>query len=344
MFVGLGPIRYDTNMKITVLGAGSWGTTLALVLVERGHHVTLWTYREQQADAMRATRENTSFLPGISLPPLLQISTDVESASADRDMIVAAVPAQFLRSVLERIRHLDLRNTIICNVAKGIESESLMTMSEVLLDVLEHERKENLAILSGPSHAEEVCRKIPTALVAASFRHKTAKMVQEAFMLPYFRVYVNDDIRGVELGGAIKNVIAIAAGISDGAGFGDNTKAAIMTRGIYEITRLGVKMGAQPITFAGLSGIGDLIVTCMSRHSRNRHVGEQIGKGRKLDDILKEMVMVAEGVATSKAIHQLASKHHIDMPMAHEVYHVLFEGKDPYQATYDLMTRDAKGE
>jgi glycerol-3-phosphate dehydrogenase (NAD(P)+) len=181
-------------------------------------------------------------------------------------------------------------------------------------------------------------------VVASSFRHKTAKMVQEAFMLPYFRVYVNEDIRGVELGGAIKNVIAIAAGISDGAGFGDNTKAAIMTRGVYEITRLGVKMGAQPITFAGLSGIGDLIVTCMSRHSRNRHVGEQIGKGRKLDDILKEMVMVAEGVATSKAIHQLATKHHIDMPMAHEVYHVLFEGKDPYQATYDLMTRDAKGE
>ncbi len=331
-------------MNVTVLGAGSWGTTLALVLVEKGHQVTLWTYKDAQAEQMRATRENAAFLPGVLLPPLLQISTDVEAASTGRDLIVAAVPAQFLRSVLERIRHLDLTNTVICNVAKGIEAESLMTMSEVLLDVLEHEQKENLAILSGPSHAEEVCRKIPTAVVASSFRHKTAKMVQDAFMTPYFRVYVNDDIRGVELGGAIKNVIAIAAGISDGAGFGDNTKAAIMTRGVYEITRLGVKMGAQPITFAGLSGIGDLIVTCMSRHSRNRHVGEQIGKGRKLDDILKEMVMVAEGVATSKAIHELAKKHHVDMPMAYEVYHVLFEGKDPTQATYDLMTRDAKAE
>jgi len=261
-----------------------------------------------------------------------------------RELIVAAVPAQFLRSVIEKIRHLDLEKTVICNVAKGIEVGSLMTMSEVLLDVLEHERKENIAILSGPSHAEEVCRKIPTALVTASFRHSTAKFVQDAFMLPYFRVYVNEDIRGVELGGAIKNVIAIAAGISDGAGFGDNTKAAIMTRGVYEITRLGVKMGAQPITFAGLSGIGDLIVTCMSRHSRNRWVGEQVGKGRKLEDVLGEMVMVAEGVATSKSIHELSIKHHIEMPMASEVYHVLFKGKDPYQATYDLMTRDAKGE
>lgn len=331
-------------MNVTVLGAGSWGTTLALVLVEKGHQVTLWTYKEAQAEKMRATRVNEAFLPGVPLPPLLQVSTDVEAACTDRDMIVAAVPAQFLRSVLEKFRHVDLTNTVICNVAKGIEADSLMTMSEVLIDVLEHERKENLAILSGPSHAEEVCRKIPTAVVASSFRHKTAKIVQDAFMTPYFRVYVNDDIRGVELGGAIKNVIAIAAGISDGAGFGDNTKAAIMTRGVYEITRLGVKMGAQPITFAGLSGIGDLIVTCMSRHSRNRYVGEQIGKGRKLDEILKEMVMVAEGVATSKAIHELAKKHHVDMPMAYEVYHVLFEGKDPTQATFDLMTRDAKAE
>jgi glycerol-3-phosphate dehydrogenase (NAD(P)+) len=331
-------------MNVTVLGAGSWGTTLALVLVEKGHQVTLWTYKEAQADKMRAARVNEAFLPGVPLPPLLQIATDVEASCTGRDMIVAAVPAQFLRSVLEKFRHVDLANTVICNVAKGIEADSLMTMSEVLIDVLEHERKENLAILSGPSHAEEVCRKIPTAVVASSFRHKTAKIVQDAFMTPYFRVYVNDDIRGVELGGAIKNVIAIAAGISDGAGFGDNTKAAIMTRGVYEITRLGVKMGAQPITFAGLSGIGDLIVTCMSRHSRNRHVGEQIGRGRKLDDILKEMVMVAEGVATSKAIHELAKKHHVDMPMAYEVYHVLFEGKDPTQATYDLMTRDAKAE
>ncbi|MBI5463388.1 MAG: NAD(P)H-dependent glycerol-3-phosphate dehydrogenase [Ignavibacteriales bacterium] len=331
-------------MKVTVLGAGSWGTTLALVLVDKGHQVNLWTYNPRQAEVMKEKRENHDFLPGIPLPPLLNIATDIEAASVGRDLIVAAVPSQFLRSVLKNIAHLDLTHTVICNVAKGVENQSLMTMSEVMIDILEHERKGNLAILSGPSHAEEVSKKIPTAVVASSYDQKTARLVQDAFMTPYFRVYVNDDIRGVELGGAIKNVIAIAAGVSDGAGFGDNTKAAIMTRGIYEITRLGVKMGAQPITFAGLSGIGDLIVTCMSRHSRNRYVGEEIGKGRKLDDILKEMVMVAEGVTTTKAIHELSQRHHVDMPMAAEVYSVLYQSKDPYQATYDLMTRDAKGE
>ena len=331
-------------MKVTVLGAGSWGTTLALVLHENRHEVNLWSYKTAHADLMREKRENPQFLPGIPLPPMLRILTDLEEACSNRELIIAAVPAQFLRSVLEKIADLDLERTIICNVAKGIEVDTLMTMSEVMLDVLEHERKENLAILSGPSHAEEVCRKLPTAVVVSSYKHKTSKIVQDAFMTSYFRVYMNEDIRGVELGGAIKNVIAIAAGISDGAGFGDNTKAAIMTRGVYEITRLGVKMGAQPITFAGLSGIGDLIVTCMSKHSRNRFVGEQVGKGRKLDDVLKEMVMVAEGVATSKSIHQLATKHNIEMPMASEVYNVLFGGKDPVQATYDLMTREAKGE
>ncbi|HTP80907.1 MAG TPA: NAD(P)H-dependent glycerol-3-phosphate dehydrogenase [Bacteroidota bacterium] len=331
-------------MKATVLGAGSWGTTLSLLLLDKGFSVNLWTYKASQARRMSESRENPDFLPGVFLPPHLNVLTDIEEACTQRDLIVAAVPSQFLRSAIERISHLELSDTIICNVAKGIENKTLMTMSEVLLDVLEHERRENLAIISGPSHAEEVVKKIPTAVVAASFKLRTAKIVQDAFMTPYFRVYVNEDLRGVELGGAIKNVIAIAAGISDGAGFGDNTKAAIMTRGIYEITRLGVKMGAQPITFAGLSGIGDLIVTCMSRHSRNRHVGEEIGKGRKLKDILKEMVMVAEGVATAKSIHELSQRHQIEMPMASEVYKVLFEGKDPHQATYDLMTRDARGE
>jgi glycerol-3-phosphate dehydrogenase (NAD(P)+) len=331
-------------MKITVLGAGSWGTTLALVLHDNYHEVNLWTFDTTQADYLREKHENIEFLPGISLPPEIQITTDIEESCQGRDMIVAAVPSQFLRSVLQRIAHLDLEHTIICNVAKGIENGSLMTMSEVLLDVLMHERRENLAILSGPSHAEEVSLKIPTMVVSASFKMKTAKMVQEAFMTDYFRVYVNEDIRGVELGGAIKNVIAIAAGLSDGAGFGDNTKAAIMTRGIYEITRLGAKMGAQPITFAGLSGMGDLIVTCMSRHSRNRHVGEEVGRGTSVADVLGGMVMVAEGVPTAKSVHQLAQKHHIEMPMAEEVYRVLFEDKNPRQATLDLMGRDTRSE
>jgi glycerol-3-phosphate dehydrogenase (NAD(P)+) len=331
-------------MKVTVLGAGSWGTTLALVLHDNKHEVTLWTYKPEQAELIRSKRENPIFLPGIPIPPEIKVTTDIEAACFNRDMIVAAVPSQFLRSVIERIAHLNLENTIVCNVAKGIENNTLMTMSEVLLDVLQHEHKENLAILSGPSHAEEVSKKIPTAVVSASFKLKTAKIVQDAFMTPYFRIYVNEDIRGVELGGAIKNVIAIAAGLSDGAGFGDNTKAAIMTRGVYEVTRLGVKMGAQPRTFAGLSGIGDLIVTCMSRHSRNRHVGEEIGKGRSLDEVVNEMVMVAEGVATTKSVHQLTEKHETEVPIVTEVYKVLFEHKEPYQAMFDLMTRDAKGE
>ncbi|MCI0706657.1 MAG: NAD(P)H-dependent glycerol-3-phosphate dehydrogenase [Ignavibacteriae bacterium] len=331
-------------MKITVLGAGSWGTTLALVLVGNGHDVELWTYKTEQALLMQAKRENPQFMPGIPLPNELRIVTDIEAACTKREMIVAAVPSQFLRSVIQRIAHLDLTKTIICNVAKGIENGTHMTMSEVLLDVLEHETKDNIAILSGPSHSEEVSKQIPTAIVAASFKDRTAKIVQDAFMTPYFRVYLNDDIRGVELGGALKNVIAVAAGLSDGAGFGDNTKAAIMTRGIYEITRLGVKLGAQPRTFAGLSGVGDLIVTCMSRHSRNRYVGEQVGKGRTLDEVLKEMVMVAEGVATAKSALELERKFKVELPIITEVHRVLFEGKDPRQATRDLMTRDAKGE
>ncbi|MBI4417825.1 MAG: NAD(P)H-dependent glycerol-3-phosphate dehydrogenase [Ignavibacteriales bacterium] len=331
-------------MKTTVLGAGSWGTTLALVLLENGHDVDLWTYKAAQGELMREKRENPDFLPGIFLPPQLDILNDLEKACSDRDMIVAAVPSQFLRSVIERIADLNLEETVVCNVAKGVENNTLMTMSEVLLDVLKHEKKENVAILSGPSHAEEVSRKIPTAIVSAAYRTRTAKVVQNAFMTPYFRVYVNEDIRGVELGGAIKNIIAIGAGISDGAGFGDNTKAAIMTRGVYEITRLGVKMGAQPRTFAGLSGIGDLIVTCMSRHSRNRYVGEQIGKGRPLEVILKEMLMVAEGVASTRSVRELAKKHRVEMPIVEAVYQMLYEGKDPHKATAELMTRDAKGE
>jgi glycerol-3-phosphate dehydrogenase (NAD(P)+) len=313
-------------------------------LNDNHHDVNLWTFDSEQADLIREKHENIQFLPGIDLPPEIKITTDIEATCRERDMIVAAVPSQFLRSVLQRIAHLDLDHTVICNVAKGIENGSLMTMSEVLLDVLMHERRENIAILSGPSHAEEVSLKMPTMVVSASFKMKTAKIVQEAFVNDYFRVYVNEDIRGVELGGAIKNVIAIGAGLSDGAGFGDNTKAAIMTRGIYEITRLGAKMGAQPITFAGLSGMGDLIVTCMSHHSRNRFVGEEIGKGRNVAEVLSDMTMVAEGVATAKSVHQLAHKYRIDMPMAEEVYKVLFEDKNARQATLDLMRRDTRGE
>lgn len=331
-------------MKVVVLGAGSWGTTLALVLSTNAHDVTLWTYREDQAAQIRERRENPSFLPGVRIHESIHIETDIERAISQCSMIVFAVPAQYLRSAISPLVGLECSQTILVNVAKGIENHTLMTMSEVLLDVLKNAKKKNIVTLSGPSHAEEVSRNMPTAVVSASVSLDAARQVQSAFITPYLRIYANEDIRGVELGGALKNVIAVGAGIADGSGFGDNTKAAIMTRGIVEITRLGIAMGAQSKTFWGLSGIGDLIVTCMSRHSRNRYVGEQVGKGRKLEAVLSEMVMVAEGVATTKSAYDLAQQYDVGMPITEEVHRVLFDGKNPSQATNDLMTRDAKGE
>jgi len=331
-------------MRITVLGAGSWGTTLAILLSYNAHEVTLWAHRDDHAQALLLHRENTRLLPGITIPEEITITSDLEAALHNADFIVSAIPAQFVRAVAANLKQHDFRNSVIVNVAKGIENDSLMTMSEVLVDVLPMVRKENIVTLSGPSFAEEVARQVPTAVVAASSSLDTAKLAQQLFMTPYLRVYSSNDIRGVELAGSIKNVIAIGAGIADGAGFGDNTKAAIMTRATAEIARLGQCLGAQPRTFAGLSGIGDLIVTCMSKHSRNRHVGEEIGKGRKLADVLAEMEMVAEGVATTKSVHDLSRKHNVELPITEAVYGILFEDKDPIMATSDLMTRDAKGE
>ncbi len=259
-------------------------------------------------------------------------------------MLVAAVPSQYLRAVMEGLRAENLGNVLVVNVAKGVENGTLMTMSEMLHDVIPTLSLGHITTLSGPSHAEEVSRKIPTTVVAASADLATARAVQQAFMLPYFRVYVSSDIRGVELGGSLKNVIAIAAGIIDGAELGDNTKAALMTRGIAEIARVGVALGAHVRTFSGLSGIGDLMVTCMSRHSRNRHVGVEIGKGRKLSAILADMVMVAEGVETTRAACALAARAGVEVPIISEVHKILFEDKDPLKACYDLMTRDPKGE
>jgi glycerol-3-phosphate dehydrogenase (NAD(P)+) len=331
-------------MRVAVLGAGSWGTTLAILLTHNSHRVTLWSHRADHAQEMIASRENAQLLPGITIPPEISITSDVEAAVAASEMIVAAVPAQFLRSVAQRLNSGKLGGVTIVNVAKGIENESLMTMSEVLADVLPSVRPENIATLSGPSFAEEVSRRIPTAVVMASSNLRTAKLAQQAFMTPYFRVYSSEDIRGVELAGSIKNVIAIGAGVADGAGFGDNTKAAIMTRATAELSRLGNCLGANPKTFAGLSGIGDLIATCMSKHSRNRHVGEEIGRGRKLKDVLAEMVMVAEGVATAQSVYDLGNRCRVELPIVNEVHQILFEDKDPIAATGDLMTRDAKGE
>jgi len=331
-------------MRITVLGAGSWGTTLAVLLHYNAHQVRLWSFDPKHAESLKTLHENKDFLPGIVLPADLEITSDLDSAVHNSELIVTGVPTQFLRSVIKNLTSFNFHDIVIVNVAKGIENRSLFTISEILLDVLPTLKRENIVTISGPSFADEVSRQVPTAVVAASTNIAAAMLAQQTFMTPYFRVYSSEDIHGVELAGSIKNVIAVGAGIADGAGFGDNTKAAIMTRATAEIARLGKVMGARQETFAGLSGIGDLIVTCMSKHSRNRHVGEEIGKGRKLSDILAEMKMVAEGVPTTRSVHDLAKKHDVELPICNEVYEVLFEYKDPIIATSDLMTRDAKGE
>ncbi|HUI11188.1 MAG TPA: NAD(P)H-dependent glycerol-3-phosphate dehydrogenase [Bacteroidota bacterium] len=330
-------------MRIAVLGAGSWGTTLAILLAENSHRVSLWSYSEEDAGRILATRENPDFLPGILIPQSVAVTSDLEAAVDGAGMIVCAVPSQFLRSVVSRLSPLS-PDMLVVNVAKGVENATLMTMSEMLIDALPGISAARIATLSGPSHAEEVSRRIPTTVVAASAELETARRVQQAFMLPWFRVYASNDIRGVEIGGSLKNVIAIAAGIIDGAELGDNTKAAVMTRGIAEIARVGVAMGAHIRTFSGLSGIGDLMVTCMSRHSRNRYVGVEIGKGRKLAEIVSSMVMVAEGIATTSSAYELARRVGVEVPIIAEVHRILFEEKDPLVACHDLMTRDPKGE
>jgi glycerol-3-phosphate dehydrogenase (NAD(P)+) len=331
-------------MKISVIGAGGWGTTLAILLHYNGHNVTLWEYDKKYAKQIIKHKENKVFLPGIPLPEEILITTDLLEATYDKNMIVLAVPTQFLRSVVRNIKPYNIKNTILVSVSKGIENNSLLTMSQMLKEEFEEIGAEQIGVISGPSHAEEVSRRVPTAVVGASSDSATAKTIQATFMTSYFRVYSSTDILGVEMGGAFKNVIAIGAGIIDGAKFGDNTKAAIMTRGVAEISRLGIAMGARPETFSGLSGIGDLIVTCMSRHSRNRFVGEKIGEGKKLKDILKNMSAVAEGVETSRSASQLAKKYNVETPITNEVFKMLFEDKDPIKSTTDLMTRDMKEE
>ncbi len=330
-------------MNVAVLGGGSWGTALAIILTNNGHSVTLWEYNKQYCKDLKKHYENKIFLPGIKLPQEMEITHSLKDAATDKHMIVVATPTQFVRNVLKQIKKISFKNTTFVSVSKGIERDTLLTVNHIIMEEL-GVAEDAVGVLSGPSHAEEVSRKIPTAVVAASASLETAIEIQSAFSNSYFRVYSSTDIVGVELGGALKNVIAVGAGIIDGAKFGDNTKAAIMTRGIAEISRLGIELGAKPQTFSGLSGMGDLIVTCMSKHSRNRYVGEQIGMGRKLPEILKEMTMVAEGVETCKSVHQLAAKHHIDVPIANAVYNILFNGKDPMKVTYDLMTRGMKTE
>ena len=338
------PERGPSSMKIAVLGAGSWGTTLAVLLANKGHDVLLWAHRPEFARALKEERQNRRYLSGILFPPSLQVSENLREAVDGAEMIVTAVPSQALRETAASFAGLSLAGKVVVNVAKGIELKSGKRMSEVLLETLPGLDLSQVAVLYGPSHAEEVAREQPTTVVACSVSEQTARKVQEAFHTRYFRVYLNTDLVGVEIAGSVKNIIAIAAGISDGLGFGDNAKAAIITRGLAEISRLSAKLGGDPVTMSGLSGIGDLVVTCLSRHSRNRHVGEQIGKGRKLDEVISEMNMVAEGVLTSKAVVELSARLGVDMPITRAVYEMLFEGKPAQQAILDLMDREPKAE
>ncbi len=331
-------------MNIAVLGAGSWGTTLAVLLAKKGHKVRLWAHRPEFAGTLSLERENRRYLKGVPFPASLQIAPHLQDLLSWSEMVVTAVPSQALRETILGFRDLDLSGKVLVNVAKGIEIGTGKRMSEVLLEVLPGLLSSQVAALYGPSHAEEVSKEQPTTVVASSSSLATAEQVQEVFHTSMFRVYVNTDIIGVEIAGSVKNVIAIAAGISDGIGFGDNAKAAIITRGMAEISRLCIKLGGEALTISGLAGIGDLVVTCLSRHSRNRYVGEEIGRGRSLDEVISQMNMIAEGVHSSRSVYELSCSVGVDMPITRAVYEMLFQQKPVQQAILDLMTRDPKQE
>ena len=324
-------------MNITVIGTGGWGTALAVLLHDNRHRVTLWGRLQEEVEPILIHRENKTFLPGVKISEAIEVTLDTKAALRAAEMVVLAVPSHGMRPICRQLReHLPAKATLV-HVAKGIENETGARMSEVVAAELGRE----VIVLSGPSHAEEVGRGVPTAVVVAG---KDAAVAQQAFMNERFRIYTHDDVAGVELGGALKNVIAIAAGCCDGIGFGDNTKAALCTRGLAEMSRLGVALGARAETFYGLSGVGDLIVTAFSRHSRNRGFGERLGKGETVAQITDSMQMVAEGVKSAKSAWQLAQRKGVDVPITREVHAIIYEGKSPKQAVRDLMTREAKPE
>jgi glycerol-3-phosphate dehydrogenase (NAD(P)+) len=336
-------------MNIAILGAGSWAIALSVLLHKRSHAVTMWEYNPSEAEMLAKTRELPKKLPGIIVPPEVLVTSDIAEAVACATVVVCAVPSQTMRSTMKGLtasvpqsRLDEIAGFVI--VAKGIETGTLKLMSDVLIEEIIGLDINRIVVLSGPSHAEEVSRGVPTTVVAAAENLALAQTIQEAFITESFRVYTNPDIRGVELSGSVKNVIAIAAGICDGLGFGDNTKGALLTRGIAEMMRLGHKLGAQPSTFSGLAGIGDLITTCISRHSRNRKMGELIASGLTREQALTQMTMVAEGVETTKSVYRLAQNLGIEMPITQEVYKTLFENKNARAAARDLMSRESKPE
>lgn len=327
--------------KIAVIGAGSFGTSLAMLLVSKGHDVSIWGRKKSQMALMRDTLENPHYLPGIKLPRELRIVDEMEDALKDAEIILFSVPAQQFRGVLNTAKDFMSGNEIIVNVAKGIEKGTLLRLSEVAKEIMPEVR---YVTLSGPSHAEEVAKALPTTVAVAAEDKELAKMIQNVFNTDRFRVYTNDDIAGVELGGSLKNIIALGAGISDGMGFGDNAKAAMMTRGITEMSRLGIAMGAKPETFSGLTGLGDLIVTCTSMHSRNRRCGIMMGEGKTVEEAKEEIGMVVEGLSTAEAAGALAEKYNIEMPITQCIC-LMIEGKiTAIQAVEILMGRETKNE
>ena len=328
--------------EITILGDGGWGTTLAVLLAEKGLNVTLWGAFTENIASMEKKRVNERFLPGVKLPKEVILTADLNKALRNKNIIVLAVPSQYMRAVLKKVKALDYpRDCVYLSVTKGIEMGTLKRISEVIHSELGNIK---LAVLSGPTIACEIARGSPAAAVVASRNPQVAKLLQDTFMTDRFRIYTNDDMIGVELGGSLKNIIAIACGVSDGLGFGANTKAAILARGLAEISRLGVAMGAKANTFSGISGLGDLVTTCISSHSRNRSVGEKIGKGKNIKEIISHMQMVAEGVPTAKSARALCLKYKVDMPISKEVYNVLYKNKPALKAFKDLMARKGKRE
>lgn len=327
--------------KIIVIGNGGWGTTLAILLYKKGYNVTLWGANPAYADYLREKRENIKFLKGIPIPSGMRITSGIFSDLMDTQLIVSATPTPYLRSVLSRFKDIYINGIPIVSVTKGIENGTLMRPSEIIANVL---GDQPISLLLGPSHGEEVACGLPTTIVASSKDVHLAKQIQDIFTTDRFRVYTNPDMIGVELGAAMKNVIAIASGICDGLKFGDNSKAALITRGLAEISRLGVVMGAQRSTFSGLTGLGDLITTCISPYGRNRWVGEQIGKGKKLQEILEKMEQIAEGVWTTKSVMALSHKFNVEMPITKEIYDVLFTNKSPLEAVSSLMMRTPRSE
>jgi len=327
--------------KVAVVGAGGWGTALSTVLSDNGYKVILWAFEEEVARGINLNHQNSMYLPGVTINDKIKVTNSLNDLFYE-DLYIFTVPTQHIRSILKKIK-LNKREAIIVNGAKGIETGTLYRPSEIFNECLDLPL-DNFVVLTGPSHAEEVARKLPTTVVSASTEHSSALIIQKLLNNEHFRVYTTDDVIGCELGGALKNVIAIAAGIIDGLGLGDNTKAALITRGLAEISRLGIALGAKPITFSGLSGLGDLTVTCNSKYSRNRYVGEEIGKGKKLGEIINNMKMIAEGIPTTESAYFLSKKHKVEMPITEQMYKILFEDYSPILALKELMNRQSKKE